>query len=206
MELEELKAELSEAKQGIEALANKNKELLNELKAERKSNRESEVDSDKYYKLKDEFDDLSDKYKALEHTAKSKDKEIAKLTESNNGLNANLKNILIDDGLTNELVKAGVKKEYLEATRALLKGQVSLVDTNAMVGDKTLAEFIPSWAGENKHFITAPDNSGGGANGGNGGGASAEKKYFDKSSPDFNLTKQGEILKSNPALYAQLAK
>ena len=170
MTLEEVTAKLSEAETSIEALAGKNKELLGELKTERKTNRTNDVDSDKYYKLKDEFDDLQESYKALEHTTKGKDKDITKLTELNTGLNANLQSVLIDGGLSDNLAKIGVKPEFLEATRALLRGQVSIVDNKAIAGDKPLNDFMTEWAGDaGKAFISAPQNSGSGGQGGSGG-------------------------------------
>ena len=44
--------------------------------------------------------------------------------------------------------------------------------------------------------------------GSTGGGKSngGDERYFDKTSPDFSLTKQGEIFKRNPEQYNQLSK
>ena len=174
--MEELQAELAELKQGNEALANKNKELLGELKTERKTNRDSDVDSEKYYKLKDEFDELKESKAKLEHEVKTRDKDIAKLTESNNGLNTNLQSVLIDGGLSDSLAKIGVKAEFMDATRALLRDKVSIVDNQAVVDDKPLADYMTEWANDGgKHFIKASDNGGSGSNGGQGGNGSSPK-------------------------------
>lgn len=176
MTMEELQAELAELKQGNEALANKNKELLGELKTERKTNRDSDVDSEKYYKLKDEFDELKESKAKLEHEVKTRDKDIAKLTESNNGLNTNLQSVLIDGGLSDSLAKIGVKAEFMDATRALLRDKVSIVDNQAVVDDKPLADYMTEWANDGgKHFIKASDNGGSGSNGGQGGNGSSTK-------------------------------
>jgi len=171
--VEDMEAELSELKDSVTALASKNKELLGELKTERKANRESDIDSDKYYKLKDEFDDLKESSKKMEHELKGRDKEIVKLTESNTGLNTNLHNVIVDGGLTDSLAKVGVLPHFMDAAKALLKGQVSIADNKAVVGDKPLTDFMTEWAGEaGKHYIGAADNSGGGAGGNKSGGGS----------------------------------
>jgi hypothetical protein len=80
--------------------------------------------------------------------------------------------LLIDNGLTDALLKAGVKPEMSKAVKAMLAGQVSLkVEGDkrlAVVGDKALGDFVTEWAqsDEGKHFVAAPANQGGGANGG----------------------------------------
>ncbi len=187
---EELQAELDELKGGNEALAKKNKELLGELKTARKSQGESEIGSDKFYALQDKFDDLTEQNKKLSHDLKGKDKDITKLTESNTGLTTNLQSVLIDGGLNDSLIKAGVKPEFMDATKALLKGQVSLVENKAMVGDKSLSDYVTDWgANDGKHFITAPENSGGGANGG------------DKQGGDKHTQKRGEMSHSEKGAF-----
>jgi len=168
---EELQSEIDELKKGNDALAKKNTEILDEMKQERKKNRDSDIDSTKYYELQDKFDDLKESSKKMEHDLKGRDKDILKLTESNSGLNSNLHNVIVDGGLTDSLAKVGVLPHFMDAAKALLKGQVTIVDNKAVVGDKPLTEFMTEWAGETgKHYISATDNSGGGAGGNDGKG------------------------------------
>ena len=205
--VEELEAELTEMKGSLEAVASKNKELLGELKTERKKHRESDVDSDKYYALQDKLDEATEQNKKLTHDLKGRDKDLEKLTGSNTALNANLQSVIIDGGLADNLAKVGVLPQYMDATKALLRSQVTIVDNKAVVGDKPLADFMTEWSGDGgKAFIKAPDSSGGGGQGGQGSGNTDVKKYFDKTGSDFNLTKQAEVFKTDPALYAQLSK
>ena len=86
-------------------------------------------------------------------------------------------NLLVENGLSNALLEAGVKKpSYLKAAKAMLAGQVVLTADGenriAKIGDKPLADFIKTWAtsDEGKSFVDAPANSGGGAQGGGNGG------------------------------------
>ncbi len=74
--------------------------------------------------------------------------------------------MIVDGGLTDSLAKVGVLPHFMDAAKALLKNQVTIVDNKAVVGDKPLAEFMTEWVGDTgKHYISATDNSGGGAGG-----------------------------------------
>lgn len=169
MNIEEALSEIEELKAGNASLAKKNAEILDEMKQERKKNRESDIDSTKYYELQDKFDELKEHSKKLEHDLKGRDKEVEKLSQSNESLNSNLHNVIVDGGLTESLAKVGVQPHFMDATKALLKGQVSIVDNKAVVGDKPLTEFMTEWASDaGKHYIGAADNSGGGASGNTG--------------------------------------
>jgi uncharacterized coiled-coil protein SlyX len=84
--------------------------------------------------------------------------------------------LLVDNGLTEALAKAGVTNAaHMKAVKAMLASQVQVVAEGdakvAKVGDKSLVEFVQSWAtgDEGKYFVSAPVNSGGGANSSNGG-------------------------------------
>jgi hypothetical protein len=85
-----------------------------------------------------------------------------------------LQSYLIDNGLNDAMLKAGIKTEFMAAAKAMLKSQTKLLAENgqysALMGEKPLNEAIAEWAAgdEGKHFVSAPANSGGGATGGNG--------------------------------------
>jgi wobble nucleotide-excising tRNase len=96
--------------------------------------------------------------------------------------------LLIQNGLTAELSKAGVTNPtHLKAVQAMLKENVQIVVEGdariAKIGDKALSDYVKEWAAgdEGKHFVQAPANSGGGATGGNGGGAASIKGRIDGS-------------------------
>ena len=105
-----------------------------------------------------------------------------------------LRNHLIEEGLTSNLAKAGVKTEFLEASKALLRQKALIKEENgayqALLGDKPLTDGIAEWvSGEGKHFIQASGGSGGGAS---GGGQSANTSGVDISKmSSTELMKQG---------------
>lgn len=205
MTVEELQAELEEAKGAIEALSNKNKELLNE-KRKLKATYES-VDVEQYHKTLDEVESLKS---TLEKTEREYKSSIDKLSSELEAKDKYLQKTILEDGLTKALLENGINKAYLKPALAMLKSEAQIKQNGdtyeALIGDKALNEFLPSWVneGDGKLFITKTPDVGGGSRGGATSGASDEKKYFDPSNKEFNLTKQAEILKTNPELYKQL--
>lgn len=126
--------------------------------------------------------------KDLAKVTKERD-ETAKSLEAETGFTQKL---LVDNGLTEELVKANVAKQFIPAAKALLAGQVTLKvegETRvAMVGDKKLSDFVGEWAkGEDgKHYVAAPGNSGSGAKPGEkmpSGGKTIDQAGFDAMKP-----------------------
>lgn len=126
--------------------------------------------------------------KDLAKITKERD-ETAKTLEAETGFTQKL---LVDNGLTDALVKANVAKQFLPAVKAMLAGQVTLkVDGEnrvAVVGDKSLADFVTEWTkGEDgKHYVAAPANGGAGAKGGTdkpGGGKTIDQAGFDAMKP-----------------------
>jgi hypothetical protein len=127
--------------------------------------------------------------KDLTKVTKERD-EAAKSLEAETGFTQKL---LVDNGLSDALVAANVAKQFLPAAKALLAGQVTLkVDGEnrvAMVGEKTLADFVGEWAkGEDgKHYVAAPGNSGAGAKPGDktpgGSGKTIDQAGFDAMKP-----------------------
>jgi len=151
------------------AVAAKNAELLKELKEARKG---KAIDPAELEKLEAKIDALEAEKKTLEKTAKDASKRAETAEELAKNESGFVQKLLVDNGLTEALVKANVAKQFLPAVKAMLSGQVALkVDGEnrvAVVGDKPLADFVGEWAkGEDgKHYIAAPANGGGGAQGG----------------------------------------
>lgn len=178
MTQEEMQAELDKANGKIDALVNKNTEILDEKKKLEKKYKE--VDADEYFKLRDEFDGLSGEYKKLEHSIKAKDKDLEALTAQNGELGGSLNKLLIDDGIAkvlNSLDKHKLNDGALSLATLDIKSQNPvLVDGVAMIGDKPLGEFIANdWINNpsSRNLITPNENSGGGANGGANTGGNA---------------------------------
>ena len=186
---EELKAKIDEA---IEAatggLAKKNQELLAELKEARKGRAIDPAELDKLQSKIDALEvDLGSAQKASKEQAKLL-KQAQDALASESGFTQKL---LLDNGLTDALVKAGVANQFLPAVKAMLGSQAKIITDGdarkAIIGDKELTEFVSSWAtsDEGKHYIAAPSNGGGGASGGSGGSSGQKvwtRERFDAAS------------------------
>ena len=165
-----VEAAITEATSGLIA---KRDELLAKLK---KATKDAQIDPAEHQSLmaeKEEVDrKLSEALKTLK-TAQAQADQVKKDFEKETGL---VSRLLIDNGLTEAIIKAGVKPEMTKAVKALLASQVSLKAEGdnkvAVVGDKPLSDFVTEWSktDEGKHFIAAPVNKGGGAGGGGGEG------------------------------------
>jgi len=171
MTIEELQAQIEELKASNEAINNKNKELLGELKTARK--KANEVDMDAYHSALDELENVKAENAKLSNDVKIKAKDFEKLTATLSEKDGALQNLLIDQGLTQALTDVGVPANLLKYVKADLKSQAKLQGENgeykAMIGDKSLNDFISEWKdGDGKNVIIAPTNTGGGAAGGGG--------------------------------------
>ena len=200
---EALRAQLEEATNSIKALETKNRELI--VKNKRIVEQQKEINVEEHFKLVEDYDTLKSEHEKLLKVSKN---ESEKLLKSLQDKDSAIQRHLIEDGLSTHLAKVGVRPEFIEASKALLRQKTSLKEENgayqALLGDKPLTDGIAEWvSGEGKHFIQASGGSGGGASGSNGGNNDL-RKYFDKTSPDFSLTKQAEVYQSNPQLFEQL--
>ncbi len=155
--------------QAIEPLANKNKELLGEVKKLKKG---AEVDPAVVEQLEAKVEklegDLVTANKAAKDATKLAETQAAQLADES-GFTQKL---LIDNGLTAELVANGVKDPaLLKASIAMLRSGVTIKadgkERTAMVGDKALAAHVKEWSqsDEGKAFVSAKANTGGGAGG-----------------------------------------
>lgn len=193
-------AMISEATEG---LVTKNRELLGKVATLRKG---AEIDPATVTALEATVEELTGKLTAAEKATKDATKAREAAEAKATGESTYVQRLLVDNGLTSELVKAGVTPALMPAVKALLAGQVQVkVDGDsrkAVVGDKDLSAFVTEWATgpEGKHFVAAPANSGGGATGGKEGSGAINP--FAKAT--FNLTEQGKIFTDNPQLAAQL--
>ena len=170
----ELKAKIKEAtdaaiEEAVEGLKKKNSELLGKLKAAQK---DSLISPEDHAALQTELEQAQTKLADALKIAKTATKEAETARKALEGENGFVSKLLIDNGLNDALLKAGVKPEMSKAVKALLAGQVTIKsegdNRNAMIGDKSLSDFVGEWAksDEGKHFVSAPNNQGGGAQGG----------------------------------------
>ena len=161
---EELDAAIEEA---TAPLIKKRDELLKEVKTARK-NLENVGDVEKLHERIEALETERDTLLKSQKETTKKLETVAKQLESESGFTSRL---LLDNGLTGALVKAGIKKELLPAAKALFSQQAKVIaegDTRkAVIGDKELSAFVGEWAAsdEGKHFVQAPTNGGGGADG-----------------------------------------
>jgi len=159
-------AAVSEATAGLIA---KNQELLGKVK---KLQKDAAIDPAEYQALSEAKDTAEAKLAEALKTVKQATSQAEKDRKALEAETGYVSKLLIDNGLTDALLKAGVKPEMSKAVKAMLAGQVSLkVEGDkrlAVVGDKALGDFVTEWAqsDEGKHFVAAPANQGGGANGG----------------------------------------
>lgn len=169
---------IAELEAAIEVLSAKNRELLGEVKVAKAKAKGAEVDPAEYAALQSEVDALK---ADLAKVTKDSTKTIEQLQKDLTSKDGALQSYLIDNGLTEALVKAGVRSEFMGAAKAMLRSQAQIKadngDYSALMGDKPLVDAVADWAAsdEGKHFISAPANSGGGASGGNGGAATQPK-------------------------------
>lgn len=169
-ELEALKAELEELKKGNEALANKNKELLGEMK---KTKAKTEgVDVEKFFQISDELETLKAEYAKVTKLSKL---ETDKLMKSLSDKDTALQKYLIDNGLTTAFTTAGVTDPLkLDLVISKFRGMAQVREDNgelkAFVGDKSLNDAVTEYlCGVGKDLVTPPSSFGGGAGGGQGG-------------------------------------
>jgi multidrug resistance efflux pump len=152
----------------VDALEKSNKGLQADLAKAKAKAKGAEIDPEQHAELQTQVEHLQSE---LQKATGSSKKEIEKLTAELSKKDGALNQYLIESNLTNELVKVGVKPEFMEATKALLKAQATIKADGdkyeAIIGDKPLSEAITEWASGDtgKHFIKAPDNNGGGSQG-----------------------------------------
>jgi hypothetical protein len=165
---EQIKAAVDEATSG---LAKKNGELLAELKEARKG---KQIDPAELDKLQEKIDGLENQLTASQKTIKDQQKAFEQTKAALDSESGFTSKLLLDNGLTDALVKVGVATPFLPAVKAMLSSQAKIAidgDTRkAVIGDKDLSAFVTEWAtsDDGKHYIAAPQNNGGGANGGSG--------------------------------------
>jgi hypothetical protein len=161
----------SAVESAIGGLKAKNQELLDKNKKLMKG---QEIDPQTVIDLEAQIDKLTIDLSAANKASKESAKVMEALQGQLSSESSFTSKLLLDNGLTDALVKAGVSAPFLPAVKAMLSSQAKIAidgDTRkAVIGDKDLSAFVTEWAtsDDGKHYISAPSNSGGGASGGSG--------------------------------------
>jgi len=170
-----IEAAVAEATAGLVA---KNQELLGKLK---KATKDAQIDPSEHAALQSELDATQAKLAEATKALKAANTEAEKVKKAYENESKLTHNLLVENGLTDALTKAGVTNPvHLRAAKAMLSGQVQLVAEGdnriAKVGDKALADYVGEWAKgeEGKYFVAAQQNGGGGAPGGAGKGGNVK--------------------------------
>ncbi len=192
-----LQAQIEEVVTGLKT---KNNDLLAKITKLQKT---ADVDPAEVAALQSQLDEANTKLADALKAGKALTADVEKYKKAAEGEQAFVSKLLIDNGLNDELTKAGVKPEFMKAAKAMIGAQVTLKQDGdnrlPVVGDKALSDFTTEWAksDEGKHFVVAPQNGGGGAGGGKGGGA---MKKFN----EYTGAELVELRKTDPATYDRL--
>jgi hypothetical protein len=122
--------------------------------------------------------------------------------------------LLIDEGLTKALVNAGVGKEFIKATKSMLRDSVKVVEDageySAVVetdtGPLDIERFVSDWIASDEGKVFVPPAKGGDA----GGSGKPPKPTLNEKNPwakdTWNLTEQGKLIRSDRVKAEKFAK
>lgn len=197
MKLEELtQAKLDELLASQEAAQNSIAGLKADLAKFKAKAKGAEIDPEAYAELQTQVETLKGE---LDKVGKASKKQVEDLTKQLADKDGALNKYLIDNQLTESLLKSGLKPEFMNAVKAMHRINAQIEFENgeyvAKIGGKPISEAIPAWAGsdDGKHFVSAPANSGGGANGGGGKATVKQMKRTDfEALPAYQ---RGEVIK-----------
>ena len=159
--------ELQALKDEVDALKNKNKELLTEVKKERNKNRELNLDD--FNKLTEKVEQLESENSKLNGTIKQKDIEVQKLSTSFQEANGKLEQLSYDDAIAKVVDGLKLAGNKQAIAKKLLKAEATFKDGSLSFGDKSVDDFVKDWTsptGEGYMFLEGTQHSGGGASGG----------------------------------------
>ncbi len=176
--MERTQEEFDALNERLEAAERANQGLKADLSKAKAKAKGAEIDPELHAELQSKVEELTGQ---LSKVQKDSTKQIDTLTKQLSEKEGAVSKYLIDSQLSDSLAKVGVKKEFMEAAKALLKAQAVIKSDNgeyqALIGDKPITDAIKEWASgeQGKHFVLADSNSGGGSNGGDVSGAPAIK-------------------------------
>lgn len=199
----------------VEGLKTKNDEILGKLAAAKENMAPDDLAALQQAAidlktLKDGQLEEQGEYKKLLDTARAQHAEAIKaITDKFNTSEAQVKHLMVNDGLAKALGAHNVNPVLLDAAISLLSGDVTLTDLDgkktAQVGDKSLNDYVSDWASSDvgKNFTLAGGNTGGGA-GGNGGANTPDDIAKAFTHAGWNITEQAKLYNSDKDKYTQL--
>ena len=202
-------------KEAVTGLKSKNTELLTKLRVSKDKNKEFDnVDLPALLKNSEELAALKaaslekdGEYKTLYKDLKiTSEKELGALKRALEASEQE-KTDLQKMGIVNKaLSHAKVDPVMLELASQHIGGQSTLTKEGVFVGDKPIKEYLKDWlvTETGKRFLLV-QHEGGGAGGSDNSGI-PEEDYYDRSSKNFNRTKQAHLARTSPELHAKLSK
>lgn len=184
-------------------LVKKNGDLIARLKKAR----EGKADLESVEKLEADLETAKSELAAAKKTITKAEKDRDAFKAAADTEAAAAKRLVCEGSLTNELVAAGVKKEFMPAVQKLLADKVEqTIDgdkRSATVAGKPLSEFVKAWSqsDEGKIYVTAPANGGGNAPGGSAN-TGKTKTIIAKADYEANPTAYAGALRSGEAAIA----
>lgn len=197
--------------EATEGLKRKNKELIGDL------SKFKDIDLDQLLSDQKELKTLREKsqkekgdWEKLYNDLKtSADTERSKLSTEVQDLRSKLINTQRDHVLSSVIASSGVLPPYVDTVRKLLSSDVVAKEdgTGFLIQGKEVQQYVDEWKQTDVGKVFFDEgNRGGGATGDGGANTIPEAEYFKKGSPNYNLTKQVEIKRKDPALYERLKK
>jgi hypothetical protein len=199
----------ADAKEQINALAkgllDKNTDLLGKVNSgkEKLTGHESELERLRILEQGLEKTKLEEKENyngALELVKQDNQKTIDKMTLGTEGDKNLIRKLLVENGLTAELVTLNVNPDLMALIQQGLSSLATVIDGKAMIGEQSLSDYMKEWATtpQGKASILAKANNGGDANGGG-----SEVKQGEKFS-DFTGAELVTIKNQDPQRYTKL--
>jgi 2',3'-cyclic-nucleotide 2'-phosphodiesterase (5'-nucleotidase family) len=176
---DEIQAQIDELKEKLEAAERSNQGLKADLAKAKAKAKGADIDPELHAELQTKVEELTGQ---LNKVTKESSKQIEGLTKQLSEKDGALSQYLIDAQLSDNLAKAGVLPQFIDAAKSLLKSQATIKNADgkyeALIGDKPIPDAIKEWSAgdQGKHFVKAPDNSGGGAGGSGNGGGTTQKE------------------------------
>jgi hypothetical protein len=185
-------------------LLDKNNDLLGKVNAgkEKLTGSESELERLRILEQGLEQTKLEDKENyngALDLVKQDSKKAIDKLIASQDDDKNLIRKLLVENGLTAELVKLNVNTDLMSLIQQGLSAQATVTDGQAMIGDKSLSDYMKDWGEtpQGKASRNAANNSGGDGSG--GGNLPTGKKMADMSGQERTA-----LFQQNPTEFNRL--
>ena len=136
---------------------------------------------------------------ALAHEKKQHTEAMEKLVTSNETNEALIRSLLIDNGLSAELVKLGVNKDLMPLIQQGFSAQATIVDGRAVIGEKSLSDYMKEWGDtpQGKASRVGQKNS-------NSEGLGGNESSQGKTMTEMSGAERTALFQSNPTLFNQL--